>query len=235
MSESDSRPEALESFSMIVSQESGPNRATHTSQIEFGCEELENFVVTDSPPPSGASTTGSSGDSGGEDKRESAGGLDKALIRSNSEKAADSIDSLEVVESCATSILGESSSSSETTAYRMKKPSGESVAERARIRASCFADTLAKLEGHAPRRPLSPIQRYVYPERLYSDSVELEDFGPILQCPRPMSWAKSHRISKLLQAEVFDRSCEVRFHEFASHDEPIHRPMKPIPNRAFFS
>lgn len=129
--------------------------------------------------------------------------------------------------------LGESSRPYEATAHHTTKPSGEctEIAKEDPVRASHFANTLARMEGRIPPSSSSPIKRYVHPERHYSDKVDLEHSSPTLRCPKPLRWSNHVRMSRLFQVGIVGGSDELELHESAMPNEPSKRHMNLTPNR----
>lgn len=229
------RPEAYSPPPLIPSRESGLDVIKiRPSQLKSVSRRLKDYVVTETPP-SPVAMTSLSEDSGGEHERKSAAGFGKFLTRFGSHERICSPSSLGTVASRTVSKLEETSSPSETTKYRTTPPSGESKPEQDPVvRASCFADTLARMEGRVPRIPLSPIVRYVRSERVYKDNVELEHDSPVLECPRPVNGAIGARMDRLLQVGTVDSSDELELHDSETPDWLSERPMNPTPERAIF-
>lgn len=228
------RPESRSPLPLIPSRESGLDVIIRPSQLESVSRRLQGYVVTETPP-SPVAITSISGDTGSEHERKSAAGFEKILTRFGSHERISSPSSLGTLASRTTSKLGETSSPSETTKYLITAPSGESVPEQDLVvRASCFADTLARMEGRVPRQPLSPIVRYVRTERVYKDNVELEHIGPALECPRPVNGANRARMKRLLQVGTVDKSDELESHDSETPDRFSERPVNPTPERAIF-
>lgn len=117
---------------------------------------------------------------------------------------------------------------------RQMGPSGESVVEQDSVRASHFADVLARMEGRIPPNSPSPIRRYVHPGEHYNENVELEHWGPVLRCPRPISWTNRIMMDRLFQLGTDGESDQLEVHETAVHDDSSGRPMNPTPDRAIF-
>lgn len=113
-------------------------------------------------------------------------------------------------------------------------PSGESVVGQDSVRVSHFADALARMEGRIPPNPSSPIRRYVHPDEYYKENVELEHWGPVLKCPRPISWANRIMMGRLFQFGTDGESDHLEVHGSAMHDDLNGRPMNPTPDRAIF-
>ncbi|MCJ1425218.1 hypothetical protein MMC29_003106 [Sticta canariensis] len=95
-----------------------------------------------------------------ENERNLAASFEQNHIRFHSHGAINSLSSLEMLASRATSSLGVSSPRSEATAYFTAETSAESGAEKDTTRALCFADTLAKLEDRVPPSSSSPLQHH---------------------------------------------------------------------------
>ena len=191
----------------LASRSEASTSQLQPSQFEALLRTLEGFVVADTPPPSTVSPTASSGESFHDDERESAEGLEGTNTPS----------SLQFLGS-----RGESSSDSEPKVLDPTNQSGQSMAEQASaVRGGYFAATLARIEGRAPPICLSPIQRYVHQEQVYSDNVEVEHSSLTVKCPRPVSWANQVRTRKLLQKLIVSGSNDFRFDESEVNDEPI--------------
>lgn len=169
--------------------------------------------------------------------RESSKDSEGTPARLESHKAT-RLPSFETPASNSISSSGELNSQSEDTAFRTTDSWEDSFADQDPVRASHFADTLARIEGRGPANPPSPIQRYVHPEGLYADGVEVEHCSPVIRCPRPISWAnhvRSHvMMRRLLQIGTGAESDKVGFHESAIHHKPRKRTANPTPIGAFF-
>lgn len=155
-------------------------------------------------------------------------------IRFDGREAANSPSSFNILASDAKSSLGNSRCPSEPTAHPSTELSGESVAAHDSVRASYFAEALARTEGGVPPSSSSPIERYVHQERHYNENVELEHFTPVLRCPRPRRWVIHMLIGRLLQFGMVDGSDKLELHEFAMLEKSHQRPANPTPNSAIF-
>lgn len=163
--------------------------------------------------------TGSSRGSDKGNERNLAPSSEQNHSRFDSHKAINSPPSFGMLAIRATSSLGASSPRSVATDYSTAERSGESGAEKDTARASCFADTLAKLEGRVPPSSSSPLRRHVHPEWQYNDNVELEHSGPALRCPRPIRQVDLVALSRLFKMGIVDESHELELHGSAANDK----------------
>lgn len=207
----------------------------YTNDIfDFARKRLEGYVVTNTPPFSVFSS--SLADAGSEGEIDSAVGFEGFQIRFDGREVANSPppSSFELMASREKSSLEKSSCLSEAKAHLKAELSGESATEHDSVRASHFAEALARMEGRIPPSSSSPIERYVHPERHYNENVELEHFTPVLRCPRPMRRGNNAMIGRLFQFEMVNGSDKLELHDFAMLDESHQRPANPTPDSAIF-
>lgn len=186
-------------------------------QFELARMNLEGYVVTE---------TCSSRGSGKENERNLAASSEQNHSRFDSHKAINAPPSFGMLAIRATSSLGASSPRSAATDYSTAETAGESGAEKDTARASCFADTLAKLEARVPPSSSSPLRRHVHPEWQYNDNVELEHSGPALRCPRPIRQVDLVALGRLFQMGIVDESHELELHGSAANDKNARKDLR---------
>lgn len=168
-----------------------------------------------------------------EASKDSAAGVEEGFARFDSHKGFNSPSFKNATKNVPSS-TGESSSQSEDAPCYTTESSGESVVGQDSIRELHFADTLALIEGRVARNSWCLIQRFAHPEPHYNEDVELEHFSPALRCPRPLKWANTVKMHRLIQVEIVDGSDEPELPGPAMHSESRERPENPTPDRAVF-